>query len=756
MNLNKITHLIVLIVFSLSGFWGVSGPFNQPIRWNEISNRAVSSLSISELYFQPQDANSEAVKIRTCTTGDGGIGITMRVSVNTANDGSSSGSWDIVKEQGSPCFNDIDAPVWYTLNYGDGPHRVRVEAHGLQTDWSGAVVREDTYTLPHRRPSGVGLVAPVPASKNTREAIIVNSRSVLFKWEPSLRANSYTLSISANPNPQADPSPTFSQTFAASTTEYTVNFSQDYPVLYWQVVASNDKGNTASGDQLFGVIASTYSISGHVYNGSSTPIAGVTVSDGIGGTATTDSNGNYTLTKLTAGSYTITPTLAGYSFTPASQPVTVGPDQTGVNFTGTQAGPSWNFLLYLAGDTQAIDFGAVFTNMYHSVQELEKSSNPNVRVIALIDGPNALDSFRVTFTPQAAYQQLGEKQMDNPTTLSDFITQARSEFPADHTYLVIADHANGIQGIAWDTTTNANKSAYLTPTEIRQALATATNSGQNPIDVLHFDGCSFGLFENAYMAKDYVHYLVASENIGWAVFAYSQYRAGVTASTGPAQLATMVAQKYSEVVGRQQYPYTISALDLSRLDSANTALSAFADQLVTFSGVNQTNRNLLMSLRSQSQKFDSGGSPSLEINNDDSYVDLVDFAARVKQQSGDAGLASAADTLLSALTGPQPLVIYVSKRSGSFDYGGPHTWTLDGTFGVSIYYPAKSAGAIYGDYVSGAIFPTFQSQNHWILFLQAGLPPLGPGEPLPSENYGPLAPLTVPGHQIFVPAIRRQ
>ncbi len=211
------------------------------------------SLSISELYFQPQDANSEVVKIRTCTTGQGGIGITMRVSVNDANDGSGNGTWHIIKEQGSPCFTEVDAPIWNTLEYGDGPHRVRSEAHGLQTGWNGAAVREETYTLPHRRPASPELVAPVPASRNIREPIYLNSRTITFRWAQAVRAQSYTLHIGVNPSPENDPSPIFRQTFGPSVTEQTVNFGQDYPTLYWQVTAANDKGSTGSGDQLFGI-----------------------------------------------------------------------------------------------------------------------------------------------------------------------------------------------------------------------------------------------------------------------------------------------------------------------------------------------------------------------------------------------------------------------------------------------------------------------------------------------------------------------
>ena len=211
------------------------------------------SLSVSELYFAPLDGNHEQVRIRACTTGQGGIGITMRVSVNDANDGSGNGDWHIIKELGVPCFNEIDAPVWHTLEYGDGPHLVRAEAHGTSTGWDGAAVREEVHTLPHRRPASARLLAPVPPSQDIREAIYLDSRTVTFRWEPTIRASNYTLHVDTSPSPKDDPSPVFRQTFGSSGTGHTVNFTQDYPTLYWQVTTENDAGTNASGDQLFGI-----------------------------------------------------------------------------------------------------------------------------------------------------------------------------------------------------------------------------------------------------------------------------------------------------------------------------------------------------------------------------------------------------------------------------------------------------------------------------------------------------------------------
>ena len=79
-----------------------------------------------------------------------------------------------------------------------------------------------------------------------------------------------------------------------------------------------------------------YSISGSITNSAGTGISGVTVSNGTV-SATTNSSGAYTLTGLANATYTLTPSLSGYTFSPASRSVTVnGNNVTGVDFTGAQ------------------------------------------------------------------------------------------------------------------------------------------------------------------------------------------------------------------------------------------------------------------------------------------------------------------------------------------------------------------------------------------------------------------------------------
>lgn len=82
-----------------------------------------------------------------------------------------------------------------------------------------------------------------------------------------------------------------------------------------------------SGQPLEGVYVANYAPSNNPNHGNSTQFRGTW----------TDSAGNYTLTGLTTGSYTITPTLYPLNFSASgfTNPVAVGPNSTGKNFTST-------------------------------------------------------------------------------------------------------------------------------------------------------------------------------------------------------------------------------------------------------------------------------------------------------------------------------------------------------------------------------------------------------------------------------------
>ncbi len=79
---------------------------------------------------------------------------------------------------------------------------------------------------------------------------------------------------------------------------------------------------------------STYGISGTIGGETASGVTVTLAAAGSGTTTTTDASGNYAFSGLASGSYKVTPSKAGYTFTPASLDVTIGSTSaTGQNFT---------------------------------------------------------------------------------------------------------------------------------------------------------------------------------------------------------------------------------------------------------------------------------------------------------------------------------------------------------------------------------------------------------------------------------------
>jgi len=105
-----------------------------------------------------------------------------------------------------------------------------------------------------------------------------------------------------------------------------------------QVVTVNGADVTGNDFTATASTGSTYSISGTVTTSTGAILSGVTItlSGANSGTVLSDASGNYSFANLASGSYTVTPSMTGYTFTPTDQAVTVDEaDVTGNDFTAT-------------------------------------------------------------------------------------------------------------------------------------------------------------------------------------------------------------------------------------------------------------------------------------------------------------------------------------------------------------------------------------------------------------------------------------
>jgi Putative Ig domain len=135
------------------------------------------------------------------------------------------------------------------------------------------------------------------------------------------------------------------------------------------IKVTDAKGLTNTVSSTINIVApscsSNCTISGTV---SGPTISGVTIALSVGPTTkpntTTDSSGNYSFTGLTGGTYTVTPSLAGYTFSPVTPSVTTSSSTTTQNFTETSTLTSYSVsgTLTYAGSKTGRTFIRIFSS----------------------------------------------------------------------------------------------------------------------------------------------------------------------------------------------------------------------------------------------------------------------------------------------------------------------------------------------------------------------------------------------------------
>ncbi|MEM8529863.1 MAG: clostripain-related cysteine peptidase [Chloroflexota bacterium] len=443
-------------------------------------------------------------------------------------------------------------------------------------------------------------------------------------------------------------------------------------------------------------------------------------------------------------------------------------ESTSIRITNTAVSQTeWTMLLYLAGDYD--DGGSLYNTFDEMVDRLGESfRNTEVRIVAQIDGPQDNDTFRVTVTPGSGSQpatverlRYSEQAMDSPETLVQFIQWGQQIFPANHYYLSVANHGQAIQGIAWDRTSASDGSAYLTSKELREALGA---DGVVPVDIVHLDACSLNLFEVAYELRERSEVVIASQYLAWDFFAYDQYVNAFTSETTAQAASQTIVEMYAALAREHAVPFTISAMDVRRVEPTAQAIDDLATKLRTHINNEQIDPEQMSVVWQNTRKFESNGD---WINNDeDWYIDLVHWTEQMGQAHFPANVIQSAQELQTELTlSQQPFVIANAVASGSFplhiDKNGTYV-DLSNSYGVSIFFPGKSERRTfaYDGYKKNELFG-FTESTSWTSFLEVGLGVLPPGGPLDGEP-NPLAPLPQPesepepgATQIFLPMIQR-
>lgn len=186
--------------------------------------------------------------------------------------------------------------------------------------------------------------------------------------------------------------------------------------------------------------------------------------------------------------------------------------------------------------------------------------------------------YQVTEGEIVEIDSLGERNMAEPSTLSDFIDYVYEDYPAENYGLVLWDHGGGaILGYGADE--NYDYDA-LEMKELDSALAdTQMAEDGKKFTWIGFDACLMGMIEVADVLAEYSDYMIASEEIeagtGWSyafldTLSDGQHYAGADAG----QCILDAYENYYYENYKYIPDYTLACMDLSKTDNVIEKLDA--------------------------------------------------------------------------------------------------------------------------------------------------------------------------------------
>lgn len=264
---------------------------------------------------------------------------------------------------------------------------------------------------------------------------------------------------------------------------------------------------------------------------------------------------------------------------------------------------------------------------------------------------------------------VGQRNMGEAETLTDFITWGMDSYPSNNYALLFWNHGGGaVLGFGADEHYDGDS---LTLDEIGYALEAAYHTTNEQFELIGFDACLMATVETAHMLSPYGRYLVASEELepghGWD---YTSIMSALSDKPGMngRQLGVVIADSYrahAEAYG-QDKNITLSVTDLSQMDNVVAALEAFIEEAQGAISVDSSSFYRFANGRSLAEDYGSSSGQG-------SSTDMVDLLALVRNVSKLSLSTGAA--LEAAL---QEAVAYNINSAGR-----------PAASGLSIYFPHK-------------------------------------------------------------------
>ncbi len=257
----------------------------------------------------------------------------------------------------------------------------------------------------------------------------------------------------------------------------------------------------------------------------------------------------------------------------------------------------WTYMVYLAADNSLSGAGVKDLS---EMAQVGSSADVNIVVQAEFSATYTPSEYTAKTqriyvqqgtTPGAAYSIGQNVNMASPQALTDFITWAKTNYPAQHYALVIWDHGAGwkktrgkpgqlFRGAVEDGTSGS----FMTLADLSKGVSDAGVT----FDIINFDACLMGMYEVMYEFKGLASYFVASEELepgdGDPYDTILADLVGNPNMTG-AELAAAIVNRYNafyiadNAANGNRNATTKSAVDMSKAAAVDAAVLALGAAL---------------------------------------------------------------------------------------------------------------------------------------------------------------------------------
>ncbi len=248
---------------------------------------------------------------------------------------------------------------------------------------------------------------------------------------------------------------------------------------------------------------------------------------------------------------------------------------------------TYTVMMYICGSDLETDGGYATTD----IQEmLDSYIDEKVNVVIQTGGTLQWQNFDISNERNERYiiengelilvdDSLGQLDMLEADTLTDFINYSKENYPADRYSLIMWDHGGGaISGFGYDETQDDDDTLSI------DEMNVALNNAGVKFEFVGFDACLMATVETAYMLKDNANYLIASEELepgtGWN---YTEILNKLSSNTDmdTVELGTTIVDSFIESNTGFIYDEeaTLSVINVNEMDLVISALTEYMKQI---------------------------------------------------------------------------------------------------------------------------------------------------------------------------------